>query len=440
MLLALLSLLLTLSAPPVARAAEPGSLDLSALAATAAIASAEEAVADLQKSCLDGKTKKRIASLADGLAMNKANLNTRVQRFKTEVAKPIEGNGRCDGGFQSVAQGSFDRVLMTYNTLDQGYTTSLNIARGYGATVFDSPVGFEAKGDGGKCIMSGMEKLNGVQKAMLPVLPAMEGVIERIHVEKDRLTAYHAKNMELAARCGSSVSLTGAAGAKASAAGQPGFDGRKNPKDESQVTGKLNQDMFGAGTSPLKVDTQKLGGGVLEKSAAAPATGTSPSNITGRSASSKPQPQRGLSRMGAATEYYKRVGTIAESPQTTTSEELKTALHEFVGDAKPGVAGPNGATAPANGDPSLAGDHPPQSSGASLAGGTVALQESSGRESGAGSNLVMPLSVTSVNEPFSAPKALPQSAQSAPQAAPLSSDATLFARVSARYRIVAKRF
>jgi hypothetical protein len=192
-------------------------------------------------SCIDKQTKSHISNLQSGIAQSEGAFQSESRAYKLFVSKPMQGDGRCNGGFEAVASESGSRA-------ERARAANAHLGNIQG--LFSSLISEEFlrapwKVDGTKDVKCALEaaKLDtGLDSAQIDLKSSLGKARESLGRDAAHFSAYQMQNNKLAASCGSEGNqspLSSAAHEKARSRQQgsvPAPRGSDQPA-ESQVTG-----------------------------------------------------------------------------------------------------------------------------------------------------------------------------------------------------------
>lgn len=238
------------------------SLRASTLIAAGTMLEAATSLDKLAKGCLDNDSRSKIEGLLGQLQSTQGSMVASITKLEKQVAVSMEGNGRCDGGFHSVIEGTDTRIRQTKATFSKVFSLYLDLMKTNRRNLLNGELAFASSGgDQGKCINAGVGDTYAAEDNMLQVFPAMDGVLGRITYEQERLEDYRVQMVALEARCASSASLEiipqGSPVSRGYAAAE--IPSGTNPAKESTITGKIRKAESEQAKSPFKLPTSRAG-------------------------------------------------------------------------------------------------------------------------------------------------------------------------------------
>jgi hypothetical protein len=206
--------------------------------------------------CLTPKARQHLGNLQGNTALVQQRLEKQYQDYQAFVTRPMEGNGRCNGGFNSVAVESEKRRVRTAQMATQIHNLRAQLANAVDDDLVGAEIDMNDESDGLKCADQGFElydeaELSG-NSTQLSMLAFQTGVLD---VEK-RFKAYVAVNSGLKDDCGSLPSDL-SKGLFVGPAGIGGVVGAvprgKSKNGASTVTGEIRNDSLASGASSVSI-------------------------------------------------------------------------------------------------------------------------------------------------------------------------------------------
>lgn len=240
-----LALVLLLLAPPPASAkSAPDPLNLAVqhaatLASLAALSASLEEMGAL--GCVLPDAKERLGRLQGTVNKAQAYFGKVYKIYVTGVTKPMQGNGKCDGGFQAVAAESEQRRQMTeeFETVVQDMQRKL--ARAMNDDLLDVDIDMPDESDSQDCADKGEELHDAARAAGLAANAAITRFRAGTVLTERKFGAYTAKNTGLGDDCGSlTAGMATLVQAAAGAPIQPPQGRSVNPG--STITGEIGDE------------------------------------------------------------------------------------------------------------------------------------------------------------------------------------------------------
>jgi hypothetical protein len=181
--------------------AEAKPINLSVASLNLALAGALDVAGRLAGSgCLDAdpELQNKVVAYSRAGSTFRSLSSLEVASLLAAVQRPMQGNGRCDGGFDSVSTETQTRIERTAQSLRAVVGQHLDFLRGI-QPVIELPAFFSGKSGCVDRINGFLDKLNDASKAASDAAAALENSINDV---KARLVSYKATNANLGASCG----------------------------------------------------------------------------------------------------------------------------------------------------------------------------------------------------------------------------------------------
>lgn len=125
------------------------------------------------------------------------------KEFMTRAQKPIEGNGKCEGGFNAVAKGAADRAWDSYEWGMGVYGLQTRFSQSFDDHVNSQPLHVADTPESGDCEYSSIEMYKGIQQNGNLVNSSLNAYRNGVKAVQDGFVKYHAANSRLESNCGS---------------------------------------------------------------------------------------------------------------------------------------------------------------------------------------------------------------------------------------------
>jgi hypothetical protein len=195
-----------------------------------------------RKDCMDSKTFAHLGKLSDGFQQSFTQFQAEISAYMSTIAKPMQGSGKCDGGFQSVALESSDRSQKSIN--EESRIALIHTA--LDLVYYQNYQNVEWNFDGSKdlsCALSVTQlghKFDGSHAALSASFSQMKASLDG---EAKVFLSYKQTNEKLAEDCGGSGGLSLSDRAPSSNGGATlkiGTIQGNSPQGVSSITGNTN--------------------------------------------------------------------------------------------------------------------------------------------------------------------------------------------------------
>ena len=229
-------------------------LDLLHASIAASYVALSAKLAEYQKlPCLTSDSADHLKKFQQSSLAQQTALTISYQSYKAIVSKPMDGNGRCDGGFDSVVVESEKRRKQTeefkkaVNKINDGQRQADE--KNFGGAEIDMP----DDADGFQCSSKGSEIYDAIELSQAAVFVNMGAFSQGVAAVEENFRSYIATNKALGSSCGAASSgLSGVFSADIPGvnAGAAPYSGSEQPHGNSGISGSIdNANLNGKGGS-----------------------------------------------------------------------------------------------------------------------------------------------------------------------------------------------
>jgi len=153
--------------------------------------------------CTSPATNKAVQALRQSTSELSELVNGDMKTYMERVSSSMEGNGRCDGGFQSVKKESEERARLSQRLGSRVKRLQSAYEKRADALLFKREMVFNGLG-GFECFAKASSSLEKIEEQTKDLGTKLQAVLQSLAFEEKRFQEFKTVNAGLEARCGQS--------------------------------------------------------------------------------------------------------------------------------------------------------------------------------------------------------------------------------------------